>query len=313
MERREQILKELAELRRELTSHKVNDAVLKISLNGTFGKTSNKYSVLYNPKMMLHTTLGGQLSILMLIEGLEQRGIPVVSANTDGIVVKCPVSKADVLTKVVSTWERITHLETERTDYTSIHSRDVNSYVAVKPGGGVKLKGFFGRAGLAKNPQNEICVDALVAYLTKQTPIHETVYGCTDIRKFLTLRTVRGGAYKEGYELGKAVRWYYAVGETGVITYFSNGNTVGRSKGAKPCMELPDALPPDLDHQWYIDEAEGFLMDIGVVPRPEPIKLPRRNSKLWKLMLADGNIDEETNTWCGHAHPKELYEDYKVT
>lgn len=292
---------------------KVKDATLKITLNGTFGKTSNQYSVLYNPKMMLHTTLGGQLSILMLIEGLEQRGIPVVSANTDGIVVKCPKDKEELLAKVVKVWEGITNLETERTDYVSIHSRDVNSYVAVKPGGGVKLKGFFGRAGLWKNPQNEVCVDALVAYITKQKPIHETIYECTDIRKFLTLRTVKGGAFKEGYELGKAIRWYYAVGETGVITYLSNGNTVGRSKGAKPCMELPDALPADLDHQWYIDEAEGFLMDVGLVPRPEPVKLPRRNSKLWKQMFADGNIDEESNTWCGHGHPSDLYSEYKVT
>lgn len=289
------------------TGDKVKDATLKITLNGTFGKTSSKYSTLYNPKMMLHTTLGGQLSILMLIEGLEQRGVPVVSANTDGIVVKCPKEKLPVLNRIVPIWEKLANLETERTDYSSIHSRDVNNYVAIKTDGKVKLKGVFGQSNLGKNPQNDICSMALVAYLTDGAPIRQTVESCTDIRKFVTVRTVKGGAFKEGYDLGKAIRWYYARGETGTITYLSNGNTVSRSKGAKPVMGLPDELPDDIDYDWYVAEAEGFLMDVGVVPRPTPIKLPRKNSNLWKQMVADGNIDADENVWVGHGTPDELY------
>lgn len=288
---------------------KVRDAVLKIVLNGTFGKTSNRYSVLYNPAMMLHTTLGGQLSILMLIEALEQWRIPVVSANTDGIVVRCPSQRMDSLKKIVATWERITNLETERTDYKSIHARDVNNYIAIKTDGSVKLKGVFGKSNLGKNPVNEVCVDALVAYLTTGKSIPKSIHMCEDVRKFLTVRTVRGGAIKDGELLGKAIRWYYARGASGVITYKTNGNTVSRSKGAQPLMDLPDEFPPDVDLDWYVREAESFLMDVGVVPRPAPIKLPRRNSKLWKLMAADGNIDLDTNTWCGGGLPEELYPD----
>ena len=269
---------------------KVKDGLLKITLNGTFGKTSNKYSILYNPSMMIHTTLTGQLSLLMLIEALEKYGIPVVSANTDGIVTKCPVQLEPTLRKIVAAWEKRTNLQTDETNYRAIHSRDVNNYIAIKTDGSVKTKGVFAPAGLYKNPQNEICIEAVIAYLKDGTSLATTIRGCQNIRKFLTLRTVNGGAVKEGYTLGKAIRWYYAAGETGTINYRTNGNTVPRSEGAKPLMNLPVEFPTDVDDEWYIREANDLLMGIGVVERPPVVKLPRKNSKAWKQMVKDGLI-----------------------
>ena len=272
---------------------KVKDAALKITLNGTFGKTSNQYSVLYNPSMMIHTTLTGQLSMLMLIEALETRGIPVVSANTDGVVVKCPRAKEEVQRRIVAAWEKVTNLETEETNYSAIYARDVNSYVAVKTDGSVKTKGFFAKAGLSKSPQNEICIDALLAYLADGVPMETTIYGCQDIRKFLTVRRVTGGAVKDGKLIGKAIRWYYSTGVTGTLNYASNGNVVPRSAGARPCMDLPENLPNDIDYEWYVSEAQGLLMDIGLVKRPVMPKLPRRNTKVWKALEAQGIVETD--------------------
>jgi len=277
------IKKERVEAKR--SGDKVKDAVLKITLNGCFGKTSNQYSILYNPSMMIHTTLTGQLSLLMLIEALEHYGIPVVSANTDGVVTKFHPDQEPLLKKIVGAWERRTGLETEETNYKSIHSRDVNSYVAVKTDGKVKTKGAFASGGLAKNPQNEICAEAVVAFLSKGIKPEDTIRACTDIRKFLTLRTVTGGAVKEGYTLGKAIRWYYGDGETGAILYKKNGNLVPRSEGAIPLMDLPDTFPANVDFGWYIRECNDLLMDLGVTPRPPVVKLPRKNSKAWKEMF----------------------------
>lgn len=276
---------------------KVKDAALKITLNGTFGKTSSKYSVLYNPKMMIATTLTGQLSILMLIEALERRGIPIVSANTDGIVTKCPRAKEPLLRRVVKVWEQVTNLETEETDYKSIHSRDVNSYVAIKLDGGVKTKGFFaipkyGASRLAKSPQNEICTEAVIEFLVNGTPVEETVRACRDISKFLTLRTVSGGAIQDDESVGKAIRWYYAEGVEGAIHYAKNDNRVPRSEGSKLLMVLPDEFPDDVNYDWYVTECNEMLMDIGVVVRPLPAKLPRKNSKAWLALLERGRITE---------------------
>jgi len=307
-------LKAYREIRDEriLAKHsgdKVKANVLKITLNGAYGKTSSKYSILYSPKMTVYTTFTGQLAMLMLIEALELFDIPVVSANTDGIVVACPRDKEELQRKIVAAWEARTNLETEETTYISIHSRDVNNYIAVKSDGSVKRKGFFAESGLAKSPQNEICTDALVAFILHNTPVEKTIRECTDLRKFVSVRKVTGGAEKDGLPLGKAVRWYYATGTTGTINYITNGNTVPRSAGAKPCLDFPLDFPTDINYDWYIAEVNELLMDVGLAERPVWPKLPRRGTLVWKDLEARGLVEvrEKKPCWAVALHeiPKE--------
>lgn len=250
---------------------KVTADALKITINGSFGKFGSKWSKLYSPDLLIQTTLTGQLALLMLIEALESEGIPVVSANTDGIVIKCPVSKVAMMEFVVWEWEQATAFDTEATYYRALYSRDVNNYIAIKPDGGFKLKGAYAPAGLQKNPTNEICTGAVVKYLVDGTPVEDTIRACSDIRKFVTIRQVKGGALKGDQFLGKAVRWYYGAGVTGTINYKINGYTVARSEGARPLMELPAQFPDDVDFDWYIREAHSILDDIGAaVPESLP-------------------------------------------
>jgi DNA polymerase elongation subunit (family B) len=105
---------------------------LKITINGGFGKFGNKYSRLYSPDLLLQVTLTGQLALLMLIEMVEFHGIPVVSGNTDGIVIKCPKSRYEDLNAVIALWEQITGFQTEETRYAGTYCRDVNNYYACK-------------------------------------------------------------------------------------------------------------------------------------------------------------------------------------
>lgn len=300
---------------------------LKIVANGSFGKFGSRYSLLYAPALMIQVTVTGQLALLMLIESLEAAGIEVVSANTDGIVIKCLRSRSDELLGLVQAWEKVTGFETEETQYRAIFSRDVNNYIALKAKGGYKGKGAFAPTSISKNPQNNICVEAVCAWLEHGTPIRQTILGCNDIRKFVAVRTVRGGAIKIthtnyddtltpgqkrsvllangwmqlapaplatakfdaipdgcGYNLetayrvfcgedtwsylGKVIRWYYQINETGAIHYKVVNKTGGRNKvpssdGACPLMELPDHLPCDIDYERYIREANDILKDIG--------------------------------------------------
>lgn len=244
---------------------KIEDAVLKIVINGSFGKFGSMWSVLYSPRLLIQTTVTGQLALLMLIEALELAGIPVVSANTDGIVIKCPKALEATMNGIVFEWELFTGLETEGTEYQALFSRDVNNYLAIKKDGKTKAKGVYALAGLAKNPTNVICIEAVTEYLTKGTPILTTITECRDVRKFVTIRSVKGGALKGEQFLGKAVRWYYARGEDGAIHYKSNGYLVPRSEGARPLMELPAeyAIPADLDHAFYVAESYRQLDEIG--------------------------------------------------
>ena len=246
--------------------HKVAADCKKIQINGSFGKFGSPYSRLYSPDLLIQTTVTGQLALLMLIESLEAAGMCVVSANTDGIVIRCHRDDLQAMEIIVKRWEQATGFDTEETPYRALYSRDVNNYVAIKPDNSVKLKGAYAPAGLMKNPTGQVVIDAVVAYLTAGVPLAETIRACSEITRFATIRTVKGGAVDQGGNyLGKAVRWYYSTEVTGPLRYKVNGYTVARSDGARPMMDLPEQFPSDIDFDWYEREALSVLSDIGAV------------------------------------------------
>lgn len=245
---------------------KVTADSLKITLNGSFGKLGSRFSALYAPDLLIQTTITGQLSLLMLIEMLEDAGISVVSANTDGIVVHFHKSLQRTYEEVCWDWELRTSYELEFTDYRALYSRDVNSYIAIKPDGSIKGKGAFADPTLMKNPQFVIINDAIKAYLAKGTPIESTVMACQDVTKFLMVRNVTGGAVWNDEYLGKVVRFYYsnAVDAETCIRYAKNGNKVPISDGAVPMMQLTEKVPKDMDRVRYIRMAKETLKDFGL-------------------------------------------------
>jgi hypothetical protein len=182
----------------EYEDAKVGNEGGKIMINGTFGKTGSPYSILFAPTMLIQTTVTGQLSLLMLIEWHERAGISVISANTDGIVVKCRKDQIAISEMLIAGWQMRTGLVMETAEYAAIYSRDVNNYIAVKKGGGVKRKGEYSTAGLVekKNPDCEICADAVALFLEKGVAISDTIRACRDIRKFVTVVRVTGGGVK---------------------------------------------------------------------------------------------------------------------
>lgn len=249
---------------------------LKIVLNGTYGKLGSRYSFLFAPELMIRTTLSGQLALLMLIEMFELNGIRVVSANTDGIVVITPAGLEWMRDATIDWWHKKTGLETEATEYTAIYNANVNNYIAFKPDGSHKAKGWYGESGVVpkaspsgKSPGKDICNDAVIAFLRDGTPIAHTIMACKDIKRFLTVKNANnpaGGAVEErtGVWLGKALRWYYGVGVTTGLRYVANNNLVAGSTGAIPLMDLPDTFPADVDYQLYVNESFSMLKDLGL-------------------------------------------------
>ena len=253
-------------LQAKANGDKITADTLKIVINGSFGKLGSMYSALYAPELMIQTTITGQLCLLMLIEWLEGMGAQVVSANTDGIVVLCDKRREKWLEEVTFDWMLTTSFELERADYRSIHSRDVNNYIAVKPDGKTKRKGVFAEPVLNKNPDFTIVTDAVAEFLSKGTPIEDTIRSGRDVRSFVTLRQVTGGGMWRGQYLGKAVRFYYSTEPLAdeCIHYAKNSNKVPRSDRAKPLMELPEEFPNDVDFDRYIGMAREALKDLGV-------------------------------------------------
>lgn len=243
---------------------KIKSETYKIILNGSFGKFGSRYSFLYSPSLLLHTTLTGQLTLLMLIEKITLAGFKVISANTDGVTVRGAMNALDDFNEVIKQWEYITNFKLEYTFYKAIYHESVNSYVAILEDNTIKCKGAYGADGLTKNPSALICKEAAIAYLQNRTPIPETIYqNKTNITKFLIVRKVTGGAmYKEQY-LGKIVRWYYGL--TGdKIVYKKNGNKVAGSDGAVPLMEIPITSPSDINIGFYVNKTYEMLENLGV-------------------------------------------------
>jgi DNA polymerase elongation subunit (family B) len=231
---------------------KLKSNSLKLILNSTFGKLSNRWSCMYDPEGMLAVTITGQLALLMLIETLEDGGCRVYSANTDGIV-----HEPGELS-LLKDWQKITNFKLEHTLYDKFYSRDVNNYLALQNNGQVKTKGVFAKPGLNKNPAMPIVYEAVVNNLTRGIGINETIINCQDITKFLTVRTVKGGAEWKGEPLGKVVRWYQSTNGKR-INYLTNGNKVPKSDGAVPMMQINNGIPKDLDFAYYIEEANSVL------------------------------------------------------
>lgn len=241
---------------------------LKIAINGTFGKLGNKYSVLYSPDLMLQVTITGQLALLMLIEKfIDIPGVEVISANTDGVTIYAERTAESSVTEAVTDWERETQFVTERTNYEAVYARDVNNYVAITLDRDVKTKGAYGKGlPLHKNPVAEICGDAVVDHLLFGFDVEDTIRLCDDIRKFLCVRTVKGGGKWREEAIGKVVRWYFSVDSTDAIHYCVNDNLVPTTgDGVVPLINLPERLPSDLNYDWYIREAQSMLTNLGVM------------------------------------------------
>lgn len=242
----------------------------RVALNGVYGKLGSPYSALYAPHLTVAITLTGQLAILILIERAERAGVPVVSANTDGVIFHCPHSAESTLEEILAQWEMDTGFTIERTRYRALHSSSVNTYVAIKEDGKVKRKGWIAnpwadgdlRGMMSKNPQMTVCSDAAVNYLKEGTPIRDTVLGCNDPRAFVTLIKVTNGGVWRGNPLGRAVRYYWST-DGDPITTADGTRRIPKTEGARPMQELMDGRPPDADLLRYCEEAHRLLVDLG--------------------------------------------------
>ena len=249
---------------------KITADTLKIVLNASYGKFGSKYSFLYSPELLVQTTITGQLSLLMLIERFTNAGMPVKSANTDGVNVLMQRHQWELAETIAARWTNDTGYVLEWSEYASQYSRDVNSYIAFKPDGSIKTKGNYEYGAINKGHSNEICIDAVINYLRDGTALESTIRNCTDVTRFLTMRGIKGGGQWRGENLGKVARWYLSLnGEP--ITYIKNGNKVAGSDGARPMMVLADRLPDDIDYCAYIIKAEKLLKDLGYEKNNEKI------------------------------------------
>lgn len=276
-------------------------AMLKIFLNGSYGKLNSVYSILYAPHLMLDTTITGQLSLLMVIEALGNGGKQVISANTDGVEYIDDTNEGE---EIIDKLGEDMNLVWEHAAYEGLYARDVNSYIAVYSDH-TKRKGFYSDFKIDKNNEYPIVTKAISMFLyDNQVSIEDTIRDCTDPAMFCVSRQVTGGAVwsPKDYEntseyedyikrvpfkqnkalekrndvfkrdfvlleanqwyLGKVVRFYYSK-KGKPMFYKKSGNRVPKSDGSKPMMDLKKKVPKDLDYDKYVNLANIHLKETG--------------------------------------------------
>lgn len=177
--------------------------VLKIVINSIYGKFGFENGPLYDRLATLQVTINGQLMLLMLCEELEANGIPIVSANTDGLMVKVYEDKEEDFNRIVDWWQKTTGMSMDADVLHCLIARDVNNYIAQfrvkdKKTGELKLedelKGTFNPLmylnDLQKGYNMPIVSKAVYDYFINHVPVMDTLKAATNILDFCMTQNV---------------------------------------------------------------------------------------------------------------------------
>lgn len=168
--------------------------VLKIVINSIYGKLGYEYGDICDKLAVLKVTINGQLALLMLCEELEINGIEVVSANTDGIVVKLYKKKKEIYDNIISNWQKYTKLSLDSEEYKCYINRDINNYLIEELNGKRTYKGALNPNMYLADLQNgydmPIVAKAVEAYFLDNKPIMETLYEARNILDFCKTQNI---------------------------------------------------------------------------------------------------------------------------
>lgn len=131
-------------LRKTYDKKSAENAMLKLALNGTYGKSNDQFSPFFDPKFTMQITLNGQLLLSKAIEMvMEVPTVEILMANTDGFEFIVDREYEHLTAQKCKEWEELTNLVLEDVTYTKMIVRDVNNYVSVTESGALKTKGAY--------------------------------------------------------------------------------------------------------------------------------------------------------------------------
>lgn len=171
---------------------------LKIALNGSYGKSRDKYSPLYDPRFTMQITINGQLFLVILCDMVTRAGGRVIMANTDGIEIMCKNEDIPKIQEVFKQWEALSRMDLEYKDYQKLLIRDVNNYIGVYKNGGTYNKGAYEWQDLQWHKDHSMLAvpKAVEEYLVKGVPFMETFMKCDPYMFFIGKRAKTGGRFE---------------------------------------------------------------------------------------------------------------------
>ena len=255
---------------------------LKIVINSIYGKFNYEYGDLFDRMCTLRTTINGQLYILMLCEELELNGIPVISGNTDGIVVKLYNDKKDKFDEITKNWEEYTKLSADSENYSRYICRDINNYAAQELDGKIDYKGdlnpYIYKENLQKGYDEPIVAEAVSNYFIYDKPVIETLYECKDILAFCKTQNI-GKKYTavfvdtKEHNIQRNVRFYVSNNGGYIFKKEINGKLNNLCAGFKTTiLNTLDDTPielRDINYNYYYQEAMKIIdpIQLGISPQ----------------------------------------------
>ena len=192
--------------------NKIGAEALKIVINSIYGKLGSELFFLYDRFAQMQVTINGQLMTMTLIEELELNGIHVISANTDGIVIKLPRDKFNVYKDITDRWNSTNRMGADYEEYKMIVSRDVNNYFDIQTDNTVEYKGALDPKQylkeLKKGYDAPVVAIAVFEYFVNNVPVMTTLRNHKDILDFCKTQNV-----------GKQFEVVYDICEKGKITH----------------------------------------------------------------------------------------------
>ena len=277
---------------------KVVAEALKIVINSIYGKFSYEFGDIYDRMCTLKTTINGQLFILMLCEELEMNGIQVVSANTDGIVVKLYDNKKEEFNSITKRWEEYTGLSADTEEYNCYVNRDINNYIAEETNGKIDYKGdlnpYMYMENLAKGYNAPIVAKAVVEHFLHNKPVLETFYESTDILDFCKTQNI-GRKFKaiyidtEEHEIQRNVR-FYVSNRGGQLFKQSpelklNNLCAGNRVTILNTLDDTNINLRDINYNYYYEEALKIIDPIQLGISPQQKGNPLTKAKSGKALL----------------------------
>ena len=267
--------------------NKLAAEALKIVINAIYGKFGFEMFFLFDRFAQMQVTINGQLMVMMVVEALELDGIHVVSANTDGIIVKLPKDKEEDFKRITDDWCAQNKLGADSERYKLFVTRDINNYFDIQSNDKVEYKGGLDPKqylkDLKKGYDMPVVAKAVFEYFAHGTPVMETLRNHKDILDFCKTQNV-GKQFEVVYqkvENGKVidihsqrhVRFY--VSTKGVIIMKENVNSNQRSvlASGKPVIILNklddvDISLRNIDYKYYYEEAYKIInpIKLGISP-----------------------------------------------
>lgn len=267
--------------------NKLAAEALKIVINAIYGKYGYENFWLYDRLAQMRVTINGQLMTMTLCESLELAGIHVVSANTDGIVIKLPYDKVDVYNQICKEWNETNKMSADDEHYKMLVSLNVNNYFDIQSNDKIEYKGALDPKqyikDLKKGYDMPVVATAVFEYFAHGKSVMETLCNHKDILDFCKTQNV-GRQFEVVYQKvvdGKVVdihsqrhvRFY--VSTKGVVIMKEHVTTGARSvlASGKPVQILnllddKDISERNVDYAYYYEEAYKIInpIKLGISP-----------------------------------------------